>query len=102
MNKLFHLFLRSSLSALLADRDAFTEKVAGMIEQKMGNDPEAAQKLSDYLVTAMDSINDQLLMDQLFNLPSDHQVLEEKIDKLTTSIDRLNDNLEKIMGHGMG
>lgn len=101
MNKLLNLLLRSSISASLSDREAFTGKVAEIIEQKTGKDPEAAQKLSDNLATAMDNINEQLLFDQIFNPQPDNRALEEKIDKLSSSIDRLNDNIEKLIEHGI-
>lgn len=101
MNKLLNLLLRSSLSASLSDREVFTEKVAEVIEQKIGKDPQMAKKLSESLATAMDSMNEQLLFDQIFNPQSDNKLLEEKIDQLTRSIDRLNNNIEKLIEHGI-
>lgn len=94
MNKLLNTLLRASISASLNDREAFTDKVAQIIEQKTGNDPEAAAKISSNLAAAMESINENLLIDQLLNNPSDSD-FESKIDKLTEAINRLNDNLEK-------
>lgn len=101
MNKLLNMLLRSSISASMSDREAFTDKIAQIIENKMGTDPEAAQKMSDNLASAMDSINEQLLFDQLFNPTSETKELENKIEKLTTSIDRLNSNIEKLIENGI-
>lgn len=101
MNKLLNMLLRSSISASMSDREAFTDKIAQIIENKMGTDPEAAQKMSDNLASAMDSINEQLLFDQLFNPTSGTKELENKIEKLTTSIDRLNSNIEKLIENGI-
>lgn len=97
MNKLFNTLLRTSISASMQDREAFTDKIAKVVEDKVGTDAEMAKKVSDTLAVAMDSINDQLLLDQLFRPSSDDKVLEEKIDKLTEAIDRLNNNIEKLI-----
>lgn len=101
MNKLLNMLLRSSISASMNDREAFTEKIAQVIENKIGTDTEAAQKMSDNLASAMDSINDQLLFEQLFNPTSDNKELEDKIEKLNKSIDRLNNNIEKLIENGI-
>lgn len=101
MNKLINMLLRSSISASMTDREAFTDKVAQIIEDKIGNDPDAAQKMSESLATAMESVNEQLLIDQIFNPQPENKNLEEKIDKLTTSIEKLNSNIEKLIENGI-
>lgn len=97
MNKLFNTLLRTSISASMSDREAFTDRVAKVVEEKIGTDTDMAKKVSDTLAVAMDSINDQLLLDQLFKPSTEDKVLEEKIDKLTEAIDRLNINIEKLI-----
>lgn len=96
MNKLFNALLRTSISASMSDREAFTDKMAQVVEDKIGTNPDMAKKVSDTLAVAMDSINEQLLFDQLFRPSSDDKELEAKIDKLTEAIDRLNNNIEKL------
>lgn len=99
MNKLLNVILRTSIAASMSDREAFTEKISKVVEDKIGADPESAKKLSDNLALAMDSINDQLLIEQLFS-PADNSELETKIDRLTESIDKLNNNIEKLIQNG--
>lgn len=101
MNKLINMLLRSSISASMTDREAFTDKVAQMIEDKIGNDPDAAQKMSETLAAAMESVNEQLLIDQIFSPPAENKNLEEKIDKLTLAIEKLNSNIEKLTENGI-
>lgn len=97
MNKLFNALLRTSISASMSDREAFTDRIAKVVEEKIGTDPELAKKMSDTLAVAMDSVNEQLFLDQLLRPSSDDKALEEKIDKLTAAIDRLNTNIEKLV-----
>lgn len=101
MNKLLNMLLRSSISASMTDRDAFTDKVAQMIEEKIGKDPEAAQKMSERLTAAVESMNDQLLIDQFFNPEPENKALEEKIERLNASIEKLNSNIEKLIENGI-
>lgn len=101
MNKLINMLLRSSISASMTDREAFTDKVAQIIEDKIGNDPDAAQKMSETLAAAMESVNEQLLIDQIFSPPAENKNLEEKIDKLTLAIEKLNSNIEKLTENGI-
>ncbi|MEG1794830.1 MAG: hypothetical protein RRZ64_08205 [Rikenellaceae bacterium] len=101
MNKLLNTLLRTSITASMSDREAFTEKVSKVVEDKIGADPELAKKMSDGLAAAMDSINDQLLINQLFDPQSDNKKLEDKIDKLTSTIERLNSNIEKLIDNGI-
>ncbi|MEG0499948.1 MAG: hypothetical protein RR550_02350, partial [Rikenellaceae bacterium] len=60
MNKLLNMLLRSSISASMTDREAFTDKMAQLLEDKIGKDPEAAERLSGQLAAAMENINEQL------------------------------------------
>lgn len=101
MNKLLNMLLRSSISASMSDREAFTDKVAQILEDKIGKDPEAAQQVSERLTAAMENINEQLLFDQIFNPEPENKSLEEKLDKLTQSIEKLNSNIEKLIQNGI-
>lgn len=101
MNKLLNMLLRSSISASMSDREAFTDKVAQILEDKIGKDPEAAQQVSERLTVAMENINEQLLFDQIFNPEPENKSLEEKLDKLTQSIEKLNSNIEKLIQNGI-
>lgn len=94
MNKLLNMLLRSSISASLSDREAFTDRIAKVIEERVGSDPDTARKISDNLAVAMDSLNDQMLIEQLLSPRNENSELEKKIDKLAEAIDRLNKNME--------
>lgn len=98
MNKFLNTILRSSIAVSLSDREALTERLATVIEQKIGSDPETAKEFGDKIATALESIDERLLIDQLLNpqSQSDTKELEEKIDRLTQAIDRLNANIEKL------
>lgn len=100
MNKLLNTLLRTSITASLSDREAFTDNISRVIEDKIGTDPDAAKRLSDNLAIAMESINDQLLINELISPTPQNDELENKIDKLTASIDRLNTNIEKLIDNG--
>lgn len=98
MNKFLNTILRSSIAASLSDREALTERLAKVIEDKIGSDPETAKEFGDKIATAMESIDEQLLIDQILNPQPDNNTKElaEKLDRLTLAIDRLNANLEKL------
>lgn len=101
MNKLLNMLLRSSISASITDREVFTDRVAQMIEEKIGDDPEAAQRMSERLAASVDSLNEQSLLNELFAPDTDNRALEEKIERLTVSIDKLNANIEKLIENGI-
>lgn len=88
------MILRAAISTALADREAFTSKIAAIIEEQVGQDPEAAQKLSSTVTNAMESVGNSLMMEQFFKV-NDTQVLEQKIDQLSAKVERLTSLIEK-------
>lgn len=97
MNKLLNTMLRCSISASMSDRDAFIERIAQVIEQKVGTDSQTAQQIGDTIAVAMESIDEQLLIDQLLNpQPDSNKDLEKRLDRLTEAIEKLNANIEKL------
>ncbi|CDN31243.1 hypothetical protein BN938_1148 [Mucinivorans hirudinis] len=98
MNTLLNILLRTSLSAALSDREAFVDRAAQIIEQKVGSDTDAAHAMGERIAEMMESVDQTLLIRQLLAPPppAATEELEKKIDELTQAINRLNDNLEKI------
>lgn len=97
MNNLVNTLLRASITASMSNREAFIERVAKIIEEKVGSNPESAQAIGDNIASAMDGLNDYLLVDQLLKPQRESSsLMEQKMDKLIESIDRLNANVEKL------
>lgn len=96
MNKFVNTLLRSSISASLSDRDSFVERISIVIQEKIGSDPEQAKSISDKIATAMETFDDQLLINQILSPTKQDDQLIQKIDALTKAIDKLNENIEKL------
>lgn len=95
INEILFLLLRASISASLSDREAFISRVAGIIEDKTGKDPEAARRISDGIAGAMEGLNGDLLLRQLLTSKQNKR-LNQSLDKLTEAVQRLNSLLEEI------
>lgn len=91
---LLYLILRASLAVSLSDREAFINKVSGVIEQKLHRDPETARHLSDQIAGAMEGLNGTLLLNQLFGSRSDKK-LNQTLDRLTEAVEKLDTLLEE-------
>lgn len=88
------MILQAAISTALADREAFTSKIATIIEEQVGQDPNAAQKLSDTVANAMENIGKGLMTEQFLKV-NDTQALEQKIDQLSAKVERLTSLIEK-------
>lgn len=93
-NDILLLLLRASITASLSDREAFIEKVAGVIEQHAHRDPEAARHISNQIAGAMEGLNSTLLFQQLLK-PRRDKKLNQTLDQLTTAVEKLNALLEE-------
>lgn len=100
MNSTMNLLLRAAIAAAASDREKFVDRVSSIIEERAGTSPERAQELAGGVNQLVDMLDQHLFFEQLSSM-SDHsadtQRLEEKIDRLTAAIDKLNANLEKIV-----
>lgn len=90
-----NLLLRAALSASLSDREAFVDRVSKLMEERIGKDPESARRMSDNLATAMEGMNEQLFIEQLFSSGQDND-LNKKVDKLTVAVERLTEVVERL------
>lgn len=97
MNSTMNLLLRAAIAAAATDREKFVDKVSSVIEEKAGASPETAEKIAGGVDNLVDMLDQQLFFQQLTGNGADTAELEKKIDKLSASIDKLNDNLEKIL-----
>lgn len=88
MNNIINLLLRASISASLSDREAFIDRVSQIIEDKIGKDPDAARQMSDNIASAMEGLNEQLVIEQLLH-PKHDEELNKKIDRLTDAVEKL-------------
>lgn len=99
MNSTMNLLLRAAIAAAASDRDKFVEKVSSLIENKVGTSPETAEQVAGGIDQLVDMLDQHLFFEQITgNNNTDTAELEKKIDRLTASIDKLNENLEKIAG----
>ena len=98
MNSTMNLLLRAAIAAAASDRDKFVEKVSSLIEDKVGTSPETAEQVAGGIDQLVDMLDQHLFFEQITGSNTDTAELEKKIDRLTASIDKLNENLEKIGG----
>ena len=98
MNSTMNLLLRAAIAAAASDREKFVEKVSSLIEDKVGTSPETAEQVAGGIDQLVDMLDQHLFFEQITGNNTDTAALEKKIDRLTASIDKLNENLEKIAG----
>lgn len=99
MNSTMNLLLRAAIAAAASDREKFVDKVGAMIEDKTGTSPETAEKIAGNIDQLVEMLDQQLFIQQLTGKSNAATAeLEEKIDRLSAAIDKLNENLEKIAG----
>lgn len=96
VNDILLLLLRASISVSLSDREAFIDRVSKMIEDYIGKDPEAARNMSDNIASAMEGLNEQLLVQQ-FLRPQKNEELNKKIDRLAATVDKLSSTVERLV-----
>lgn len=109
MNKITDSLLRVAISSSLSDREAFTDRVAQLIEQHSTTSSDAAERISQGIASAMENLNEAILIEQLLKpdaKESDRVLTAESLDnlqlaldKLNTNIEQLNDNIEKLNVH---
>jgi len=96
MSRLFSKLLQLGIVASLHDKDAFVEKVSGVIERYQ-QDPEKAEKLARSLLEYLQQVNTNINTESsVRNALSDSNLPDsEKIDELTKAIQELTNELRQ-------
>lgn len=99
MKPALNLLLKMGIAAGLQERETVIDKISDILQDKMGTDPERAQKIGEQILTGLEGLKEQLSIEQIIDgLTRNDDVLTHKIEELTQAINRLNDNLDKISG----
>jgi archaellum component FlaC len=98
MNSAVNLLLRLGLATSMQDREAVIDRISSVLEEKLGTDPENAQKVGEKIIAGLDGLKDQLTIEQIVSsLTRNDDAIEKRLNDLTESINRLNTNVEKLM-----
>lgn len=91
-----NMLLRFGLSVGLQDKEAFVDKVGKLLQEKMGTDALESQKVGEQILTALETVKDQLVIEQLLSgISKSNKNLEQQLKDLSKSIEKLNDNIGK-------
>jgi hypothetical protein len=92
------MLLRMGIATGLQDREVVIDRISAVLETKMGTDPDKSQIIGEQILNGLESLKDQLSIEQIVSsLSRNDDVIEKKLDELTEAIKRLNDNVEKLM-----
>lgn len=94
MNSTLSLLLRLALAQGLTNKEAFVETVGSFLQNKMGQDAENAEKYGEHIVSLLENLNSQLIIDKLMESNSSNAKLEKQIEALTKAINELNKKIE--------
>jgi len=98
MNSAINMLLRMGIATGLQDREVVIDRISAVLETKMGTDPDKSQIIGEQILNGLESLKDQLSIEQIVSsLSRNDDVIEKKLDELTEAIKRLNDNVEKLM-----
>ena len=98
MNSALNLLLRLGIATSMQDRNAVIDRISSVLEEKMGTDPEQAQKVGERVLTGLEGLKDQLSIEQIISsLSGNDDAIEKRLDELTEAVNRLNANVEKLM-----
>lgn len=98
MNSALNLLLRLGIATSMQDREAVIDRISSVLEEKMGTEPDTAQKVGEKILTGLDSLKDQLSIEQIISsLTRNDDAIEKRLDDLTEAVNRLNANVEKLM-----
>lgn len=100
MKKFMKSILTLGITAGLMNREAFTEKIAGFIEQYQ-DDPEKAEKWAEMLVKYLEEMRNDLRSQQNITAAVSSSGIPEKDDiaALTKAIEALTKELKKSKEH---
>ena len=98
MNSAINMLLRMGIATGLQDREVVIDRISAVLETKMGTDPDKSQIIGEQILNGLESLKDQLSIEQIVSsLSRNDDVIEKKLDELTEAIKRLNDNVEKLI-----
>jgi ElaB/YqjD/DUF883 family membrane-anchored ribosome-binding protein len=98
MNSALNLLLRLGIASSMQDRDAVIDRISSVLEEKMGTDPDKAQKVGEKILTGLEGLKEQLSIEQIVtSLSRNDDAIEKRLDDLTEAVNRLNANVEKLM-----
>lgn len=97
MKPALNLLLKMGIAAGLQERDVIVDKISDVLQDKMGTDPERAQKVGEQILNGLENLKEQLTIEQIIDgLTRNDDALTQKLDELTQAINRLNNHLDKI------
>ncbi|MTK54004.1 hypothetical protein [Paludibacter sp.] len=98
MNSALNLLLRLGIATSMQDREAVIDRISSVLEDKMGTDPDKAQKVGEKVLAGIEGLKDQLSIEQIISsLSRNDDAIEKRLDELTEAINKLNANVEKLM-----
>jgi methyl-accepting chemotaxis protein len=98
MNSALNLLLRMGITSSLQDREAVIDRISAVLESKMGTDPDKSQKVGEQILNGLEGLKDQLSIEQIVSsITRNDDAVEKRLNELTEAINRLNENVEKLM-----
>lgn len=98
MNSALNLLLRLGIATSMQDREAVIDRISSVLEEKMGTEPDKAQKVGETILAGLDGLKDQLSIEQIVSsLTHSDDSIEKRLDELTEAVNKLNANVEKLM-----
>ena len=98
MNSALNLLLRLGIATSMQDREAVIDRISSVLEEKMGTEPDKAQKVGETILAGLDGLKDQLSIEQIVSsLTRSDDSIEKRLDELTEAVNKLNANVEKLM-----
>lgn len=92
-----NMLLKMGIVAGLQEREVVIDKISEVLQDRMGTDPEKAQKIGEQILKGLETFKEQLTIDQIIDgLTRNDDILVKKLDELTNAINRLNDQLDKM------
>ena len=98
MKDIYSNLLRLALTAGLTQRELFIEKVSAYLSDKMESSPETGELIAAGIVSLAESLNNELLMRDLFasrNDTSSNQELTDQLTELNHTLKELTDVLKQ-------
>jgi hypothetical protein len=101
MKPALNLLLKMGIAAGLQERDMIIDKISSVLQDKMGTDPEHAQKVGEQILSGLEGLKEQLTIEQIIDsLTRNEDVMAQKVEELTQAINRLNGYLDKLTPTG--
>jgi hypothetical protein len=90
--------LRLAIAQGLSNRDAFVEKVGSFLEDKMGQNPEDAEKYGQHIMGLLENLNDELLFEKVFRSDDSktNKDLAKQVEELTKVLKELGEKVDKL------